>query len=149
MKNHIFVAVFLILMASIIVTPAHGATLNPKSLDLTKNIKAPSLSSNPFNHNHLTNVHFPNSPQLGKQNTVTNQQDLNKAEGNYVVGQLWGSSSIVAKQANQAQQAQNSHQTQNTHQASQAQQAQEGSSPHKTNTLLPLPKNSNPFIKLP
>jgi len=120
----------------------------PKTSDLTKSIKVLSSSLNPYNHDHLTNVHFSNSP-LGKQNTVTKQQDLNKAQGNYVVGQLWGSSTVVAKQATQAQQTQNSHQAQNAHQATQAHQAQEGSSPHKSNTFIPLPKTSNPFLKLP
>lgn len=116
------------------------------SVDLTKNIK-PSV--NLYNHDHLTNVHFPNSLQLAKANTVAKQQDLNKAQGNYVVGQLWGSSTVVAKQATQAQQAQNSHQATNAHQATQAHQAQEGSSTPKSSTILPLPKTNNPFLKLP
>lgn len=103
-------------------------------LDLTKNIRAPPSSSNSYSHDHATNVHFPNSPQLGKESKSSiAQQDLKKTEGNYVAGQPWGSSTVVAKQATQAQQAQNSHQAQNAHQATQAQQAHEDQSSHKSN----------------
>lgn len=121
LKNYIFAVLVVLLVVGFVTLPSYADSSPKTKADLTKDIKIPPPSSNSYSHSHKTNVHFPNSPQLGKRN-ITKQQDL-KAQGNYVAGQTWGSSTVVAKQATQAKQAQNSHQAQNAHQATQATQA--------------------------
>lgn len=147
MKVHVM-ALMVILVSGIIMMPTYAATSPAKTkIDLTKNLKVPA--PNPYANNHLTNVHLNTPPLKSIPAGKTGQQDIQKAQGNYVAGQPWGSSAVTAKQATQATQAQNSHQAQNAHQASQAQQAHENQPSHTTNTLTPLTKNTKPTPKLP
>lgn len=151
MKNYIFAILIVILVLGVVTVPTYAADQSIKTKnEYLKTLKVPS-GSNPYNHDHNTNVQFPKS-SLSKQNpTNPNGGDTNKAQGNYVAGQPWGSSTVTAKQATQAQNTQNSHQAQNAHQATQAQQAHESQPSHKTTPTLPtLPNNQKyPVPKLP
>ncbi len=154
MNSVTVISLVAILMVSIVVIPAHAATTPSFSIkaanDYLKTLKVPSSTSGGY-HAHNTGFKF-TTTNPGTTSTTANQNSgQQKAQGNYVAGQPWGTSTSLATQATQGQNTQNSHQATNAHQATQYQMPNTGIHKGTTTTTgkLQLPKSSGSTPKLP